>query len=113
MNHGDRTTLLPLQTQNGKQQRRGLPSEVIMLFWFVPTSLSAFHTLHLHKSNQEEFHSLAESIFQVTSKKLPQCQNKQYILMISITTEIWIELAFLVIIFLFLPFPDPSLRPAN
>ena len=32
--------------------------------------------------------------------------------MISIATEIWIELAFL-IIFLFLPFPDPSLRPAK
>lgn len=69
MHHGDRTTLLPLLAQNGNQQRRGLPSEVIMLFWFVPTSLSAFHTLHLHKSNQEEFHSLAESIFQVTSQK--------------------------------------------
>lgn len=51
--------------------------------------------------------------FKWLHKKIPQCQHKQYILMIRITTEIWIELAFLVIIFLFLPFPDPSLRPAN
>lgn len=76
------------RVKTSRSQRRCLHSEGTQIFWFVSTSFYFFTSCLHTRLIRKNFILLQRLFFKWPHEKLSQCQNKWYILMISITTEI-------------------------